>query len=411
MMIVQRVEKQIIKSTNEYYAMLDHFCFLSKNLYNHANYIVRQTFIKDNKWTRYGELDKQLKTDKEFPDYAGMPTAQTAQQTLQLLDKNWKSFFASIKDWSKNKDKYLGKPKLPKYAGKNGRKALIVTNQNCKLKDGILHFPKSFNGFECKFYNCNRNDFVKLSQVRFIPHYNRIVMEIVYKIEIIDSVKKNQNYISIDIGVNNLATVTNSFGKQPVIINGKPLKSVNQYYNKQISKYRSIAKQMNGFDYTKRMDRLTEKRNQKIGDYLHKASHKVIEYCKKHDVSKIIIGNNKEWKQNSRLSKKANQNFVQIPYNRFIQMIEYKAQEIGVTVVLTEESYTSGTSFIDNEIPVKESYNKSRRVYRGLFQSSDGSFINADVNGSYQIMKKVVPNGEILWNRGCAYQPIRVTVA
>jgi len=400
----------MIKSTNEYYAMLDHFCFLSKNLYNHANYMVRQTLIKDNKWIRYEELEKQLKADKEFPDYVAMPTAQTAQQTLRLLDKNWKSFFASMKDWSKNKDKYLGKPKLPNYAGKNGRKSLIVTNQNCKLKDGMIHFPKSFHGFACKFYHCNRNDFVKLSQVRFLPHYNKIVMEIVYEIEIPDSVKKNQSYLSIDMGVNNLATVTNSFGKQPILINGKPLKSVNQYYNKQISKYRGIAKQMNGLDYTKRMDRLTEKRNQKMEDYFHKASREVIEYCKKYDVSKIIIGNNKEWKQNSKLSKKVNQNFVQIPYSRLIQMIGYKAQEIGVTVVLTEESYTSGTSFIDNEMPVKESYHKSRRIYRGLFQSSDGSFINADVNGSYQIMKKVVPNGEILWNRGCAYQPIRVTV-
>ena len=410
-MIVQRVEKQMIKTANEYYAMLDNFCFLSKNLYNHANYIVRQTFIKDNKWIRYGELDKRLKTDKEFPDYAAMPTAQTAQQTLRILDKNWKSFFTSIKDWAKNKEKYLGKPKLPKYANKSGRKLLIVTNQNCKLKDGIIYFPKSFNGFTCKFYNCNRKDFLKLSQVRFIPHYNKIVMEIVYEIEIDGSKKKNQKCISIDLGVNNLATVTNSFSKQPIIINGKPLKSVNQYYNKQISKYRGIAKQMNGFDYTKRMDRLTEKRNQKIEDYLHKASREIIKYCKKYDVSKIIIGNNKEWKQSSKLSKKINQNFVQIPYNRFIQMIEYKAQEIGVTVILTEESYTSGTSFIDNEMPAKESYNKSRRVYRGLFRTSDGSYINADVNGSYQIMKKVVPNGEILWNRGCAYQPTRVTVA
>lgn len=410
-MKVQRVEKQMVKPTNEYFPMLDHFCFLSKNLYNHANYIVRQSFLKDNKWVRYGELDKQLKADQDYPDYAEMPTAQAAQQTLRLLDKNWKSFFASIKDWSKNKDKYLGKPKLPRYANKNGKKALIITNQNCKLKDGMIHFPKSFNGFVCKFYCCNRPDFVKLNQVRFLPHYNCIVIEIVYEVEITDTVKQNQNYISIDIGVDNLVTVTNSFGKRPFIINGKPMKSVNQYYNKQVSKYRSIAKQMNGVDYTKRIDILTEKRNRKIEDYLHKTSREIIKYCKKYNVSKIIIGKNKEWKQNSKLSKKENQHFVQIPYNRLIQMLEYKAQEIGVTVIIIEESYTSGTSFVDNEMPVKENYNKSRRIKRGLFKTSDGSFINADVNGSYQIMKKVIPNGEILWNRGCAYQPFRVAIA
>lgn len=409
-MKVQRVEKQLIKSTNEYFPMLDNFCFLSKNLYNYANYIVRQAFTKDDKWIRYGELDKQLKADKDYPDYAVMPTAQAAQQTLRLLDKNWKSFFNSIKDWSKNKDKYLGRPKLPKYVSKNGRKSLIITNQNCKLKDGIIKFPKSFNGFECRFKGSTKSNFVKLNQVRFLPHYNCIIMEIVYEIEIADAIKQNKNYISIDIGVDNLATVTNSFGKQPIIINGKPLKSVNQYYNKQISKYRGIAKQMNKLDYTKRMDRLTEKRNRKIEDYLHKASRPIIDYCKTYNVSKIIIGNNKEWKQNSKLSKRVNQNFVQIPYNRLIQMIEYKAQEIGVEVILTEESYTSGTSFVDNEMPIKENYNKSRRIHRGLFKTSDGSFLNADVNGSYQIMKKVVPNGVILWNRGCAYQPVRVTI-
>ncbi len=410
-MKVQRVEKQVIKHTNKYFPMLDYFCFLSKNLYNHANYIVRQSFIKNHKWIRYGKLDKQLKADKNYPDYAVMPTAQAAQQTLRLLDKNWKSFFESMKDWSKNKDKYLGKPKLPKYTNKNGRKLLIITNQNCKLKDGIIRFPKSFNGFECNFYGYNRPDFVKLNQVRFLPHRNCIVMEIVYEVEIEDTVKQNQNYISLDMGVDNLATVTNNFGKQPFIINGRPLKSVNQYYNKQVSKYRSIAKRMNGVDYTKRMNNLTEKRNRKIEDYLHKASREIIKYCKKYNVSKIIIGNNKGWKQNSQLSKKVNQHFIQIPYNRLIQMLEYKAQEIGVTVIITEESYTSGTSFVDNEMPVEENYNKSRRIKRGLFKTSDGSVINADVNGSYQIMKKVIPNEEILWNRGCAYQPFRVAIA
>jgi len=150
-------------------------------------------------------------------------------------------------------------------------------------------------------------------------------MEIVYEIEIADSIKKNQNYSSIDIGVNHLAMVTNSFGKQPILINGKPLKSVNQYYNKWISKYRSMVKQRNGFDYTKRMDRLTKKWNQKMEDYFHKASREMIEYCKEYDISKITIGHKKEWKQNSRLSEKGNQNFVQIPYNRLIQMIAYKA--------------------------------------------------------------------------------------
>lgn len=410
-MIVQRIEKQVIKSTNKYYSMLNDFCFKSKNLYNHANYLVRQEFIQNNKWLRYGDMDKILKADSGFPDYKAMPTAQSAQQVLRLLDKNWKSFFASVKDWSKNKDKYLGRPKLPKYANKNSRKILIMTAQNCRVnEDGMIKFPQIFDGFTGKLSVYNRPGFDRLNQVRFLPRREKIIMEIVYSIRIPDVKNNSGSYISIDIGVDNLAAVSNNFGRQPMIINGKPLKSINQYYNKQVSHYRETAKRMNGLDYTVRMNRLTDKRNTKIDDYLHKASRKIINYCRQYKVSKIIIGNNKEWKQKSTLSKRVNQNFVQLPYMKFIQMIQYKAEETGVEVILAEESYTSGTSFIDNEAPCRENYKKSRRIQRGLFKTGDGSFINADVNGSFQIMKKAFPNEEILWDRGCAYQPFKVTV-
>ena len=145
--IQTRVEKHIIKSSDEYFSVLIDFCHKAKNLYNHANYLVRQTFTTDKKWIRYAELDKLLKADEEYPDYQNMPTAQSAQQILRLLDKNWKSFFASIKDWSAHKEKYSGRPKLPKYLKKNGNFLLIMTNQNCKLKDGKIHFPKVFQGF------------------------------------------------------------------------------------------------------------------------------------------------------------------------------------------------------------------------------------------------------------------------
>lgn len=236
------------------------------------------------------------------------------------------------------------------------------------------------------------------------------MIELVYNINISDELKKNNNYISIDIGVNNLTTICTNFTKDAFIINGKPLKSINQFYNKQISHYREVAKRMNHSDYTNRMNILTHKRNFKIADYMHKASRQIINYCLKHNVSKIIIGNNKEWKQESRLSKRINQHFVQIPYMQLIQMIQYKAREYGIEVILTEESYTSGTSFLDNEMPVKELYNKSRRICRGLFISSTGIKINADVNGSYQIMKKAFPKAFADGIEGVALHPVRVNV-
>lgn len=208
--------------------------------------------------------------------------------------------------------------------------------------------------------------------------------------------------------MNNLAAVVNNWGDRPFIINGRPLKSMNQFMNKEKAHYQSILKKTNSKDMSRRIRKLSSKRGHKINDYLHKASRYIINYCLSHDVTLIVIGKNKNWKQECGLGKRADQNFVQIPFDRFITMLEYKAREHGITVVTTEESYTSGTSFIDDEEPVREYYNKKRRVRRGLFMSDKGIMINADVNGAYQIMKKVVP---IKWDRGCVLHPVIVTAA
>ena len=253
MAIQTRVEKHIIKSTNAYFSMLLDFCHKSKNLYNHGNYLVRQAFTRqeNRKWIRYAELDKLLKVDEVYLDYKEMPTAQSAQQTLKLLDGNWKSFFASIKDWGKNKDKFLGRPKLPKYLKKDSNFLLILTNQNCKIRDGIIQFPKTFKGFTITPRFIKKENFVSFQQIRCIPKKNRIIVELIYKINVLEKKADNQRYIGIDIGVDNLVTVCNNVGEQAFIINGRPLKAINQYYNKQISHYREITKRMNKSDYSK----------------------------------------------------------------------------------------------------------------------------------------------------------------
>lgn len=331
--------------------------------------------------------------------------AQTAQQTLKLLDKNWTSFFASIKDWSKNKDKYTGKPSLPKYKDKlKGRYNIIFTNQNCKIKDGKVVFPKVMGGLEL------RTKVVKgLQQVRIKPNGNSYTIEIVYKIDDVQLKEDNSKYISLDIGLDNLATITNNFGDTPIILNGKNLKSINKYYNKLIAHYNSLN---NGWNKskkrTKRMKRIDNKRNNLLDNLIHKYSRLVVDYAICNDVSVIIIGNNKDWKRESKMSKLVNQSFVGIPHQKFIDKIIYKAEISGIKVILTEESYTSGTSFLDNELPVKYNYNKNRRVKRGLFKSNKGTLINADVNGSYQIMKKVFPNVFDHGIEDCGFNPIRV---
>lgn len=405
MIKINRVEKHIIKPNNKYYSLLDEFCYKSKNLYNYANYIIRQEFINNGKWIRYNDLDKSLKQEGNNFDYKNMPLASTSQQCLKLLDKNWKSFFQSIKDYNKNPNKYLGRPKLPKYKQKDSRNLIVLTNQNCKISKNIIKFPKAFKGFYLKT-KINNN----LQQVRIISKDKYIVIEVVYKTEDIQLLQDNNRYIGIDLGLDNFATITNNCGLIPLVINGKGLKSINQYYNKQMSHYKSIAKKLNKLDYTNRMRRLTFKRNNKVEDYIHKASRFVVDYCRNNEINTIVIGNNKNWKQNSKMSKRVNQNFISIPYYSFIQKVQYKAEEFGIQVIITEESYTSGTSFLDNELPIKENYNKSRRKYRGLFVSNNGTKINADVNGSYQIIKKVFPKAFANGIEGVGLHPFKVNL-
>ena len=419
-----RVEKHLLSPSSPWFPMIAGFCHLAKNLYNHANYIVRNRFIKDGYWTRYNELDEILKQDLEFPDYRAMPTAQAAQQVLRLLDKNWKSFFAAIKDWRKHKEKYLGRPRLPKYRKKDGRSILVMTNQNCKYTDGKIRFPKSFGGFEVvpEFASLPVNEsdaretggariFDSFQQVRFIPRGAYIVMEIVYTIKSAEKQEDNGRYAGIDIGVDNLMAMSTNTGDVPILIKGRYAKSINRLYNKELAYWKSICTMTTGKYSSARINRISAKRNRRLDDCMHKASRIVVDECVKRGISVIVIGKNKEWKQESNLSKRVNQNFVQLPFARLIQMIQYKALEKGIAVVLTEESYTSGTSFLDGEIPSKANYDKSRRVRRGLFKANDGRLINADVNGAFQILRKVFPNVSADGIEGVVLRPVVVVAA
>ena len=406
----RRVEKHLIKSSSLWFPMLKGFCHLAKNLYNHANYVMRHQYMKDGKVVPYEQLDIILKTDTEYPDYRAMPGAQAAQQTLRLLCKNWKGFKAAKRDYKKHPEKYLGMPKMPKYKKKNGVSILTLTNQNCKLIDGKIQFPRSFNGFTVtpKF---TKQQFQSFQQVRFVPTGTEIMMELVYNVRETAPKPDTGKYAALDLGVDNLATMATNTNIAPLIINGKIPKSVNQFYNKELARQKSICQQMNGLYSSRRIARLTAKRNRRIDDCLHKASRIIVNACDKQGVSTIVIGQNKEWKQNSRLSRKVNQHFVQLPFARLIKMIQYKAEDKGIAVILTEESYTSGTSFLDGELPIKENYDKKRRIHRGLFRANSGKLINADVNGAMQIMRKVFPNVKADGIEGVVLRPVVVVAA
>lgn len=410
---MNRVEVQILKNNKK----LDELSFCSKNLYNHALYEVRQMFIETSKQKEQGLLKhatylNYYDTEKlisGIEEYKSIP-AQTRQSILKLLDKNWKSFFKSIKDYMKNPSKYKGKPSLPKYLDKQGRFILIYPGQNITIKDGELTIPKTKIKIKTKV---NKKD---LKELRIVPLGNKTFkIEIVYTKEIIDLRLDKDNAIGIDIGLNNLMAITsNQAYSLCCLINGRQIKSINQYYNKRIGELKSILKIVNNQEkFSKRMNKLILKRKLKIDDYLHKASRKVIELCKQFNIGRIIIGHNKDWKQNIELGRRTNQNFVSIPFNRLIQMIQYKAEEIGIDVLITEESYTSKIDHLAGEEMKHHDVYLGKRVKRGLFKSSTGIILNADINGAIGILKKLNVAckdffNEVIASRGCVLQPIKL---
>ena len=410
-MLVQRTEQHIIDRQSLWYIMLQEKCHQAKNIYNHGNFIIRQEFIKNGKWLRYTEVEQLVKNDTVHTNYWDWKLANSGQQVLRQLDKNWKSFFKSIKDWSKNKNKYLGKPKLPKYLKKDGLCEFALTTQQVKLKsDNLIHFPKSMLGFTIKPHFIYDERFIQFNQCRIVPRNDRIIVELVYTIAIEDKPIEISNIGSIDLGIDNFVTFVDNLGSKPIIINGKGLKSCNKYYNELISKTKSELDLNKNKRYSHKLYSITNKRNDRVKYFMHNVSKYIVNLCRSLNITTLIVGKNSTWKQNCNMGKINNQTFVQIPYNRFIQQLTYKCQEVGINLILVDEAYTSGTSFLDNEEPVKELYNKKRRIHRGLFRSNDGRLINADVNAAYQIMRKVFHDVEIPVDRGFVMNPTQISI-
>jgi len=414
-----RVEQHRITKSNPDWVLIDELCWKSKNLYNYANYIIRQEFIDTSKekeqglrekanWIKYNTLFQLVKDSEPYKDLG----SNVGQQTLKLLDNNWKSFFVSIKDFSKTPSKYKGRPKLPNYLNKEcGRYQLIIDNTKFKIVDDHIRFSwQSLKQLNNKYRTNIQQDKSKLMQCRFVPRGKDYIMEIVYEVDVPKQINKTEKIASIDLGVDNLMTITNNCGLQPFILNGRPLKSINQYYNKGMARLKSELKIKHDMDWSNRLQQLTTKRNNKVNDYIHKASKKVVDYCVENNIDTLVCGYNQGWKQDSVLSKKVNQKFIQIPYKNLVQKLEYKCENVGIKFRTVNENYTSSTSFLDKEEPKEKYYNKGRRKYRGLFIANDGTEINADVNGSYQIMIKAFPNAFADGIEGVGCHPVRVNI-
>ena len=377
------VERHIIKKSNSLYNELDMLCILSKNLYNFTLYTVRQFYFENKKYINWINVNNQFIKEKQL-DYYALP-CKVSQQTLKMVDQNMKSFLSAL-----NAKK--SKPRLPKYLDKvKGRFVVTYTNQAIskkELKKGYIALSKTNIRIKTKVQN--------VQQVRIVPQNNVIVVEVLYKVDCKINNSDVKKYCGVDFGLNNLMSC--GFANiKPIIINGKPLKSINWYYNKNKAKLQSLLKNKHT---SNKITNLTIKRNNRINNYLHKASRIFINYLVSNGITDVIIGYNKEWKQGINIGKVNNQNFVNIPYYKLLNMITYKCQLLGITVHVTEESYTSKCSFLDNEDVCKHEVYKGKRIKRGLFQSSDGRLINADINGALNILKKVIGKYD--------YDPIKV---
>lgn len=377
---------------------------LSNNLYNQALYILRQAFTNEEKIPSKFDLSKMLlykEYECEEYDNIHKMVSSNAEQIIHLAAQNFKSFLMALKAFKKNKSSFTGAPKIPGYNKKNQEFMVIVRNMQCTVKEGMMRFPKKLN--LDKIYVGE----LDIAHVRIFPGKKKYKVEVVYKVESLSKRKKG-NIAGIDLGLDNLATVAiNKRGIRPLLINGRPLKSMNLHFNNKRNKIQSELKKCNDKYMSHKFETLYRKRNNRFNTYMHKASKEIIDYCLEHNVSQIIIGHNKLQKQKSKLK-----NFVAIPTFRLIELIKYKAEYQGIEVIETEESYTSITSYLDKEEPIKDNANKARRQHRGLFVSNKGKRINADVNSAYQIMKKVIGDKVIKpIGKGSVFIPKKVTIA
>ena len=380
------IEKHVINKHHIYFNECQHLTFLSKNLYNATLYCVRQQFIRNRYYLTYNEINKKF-THRNQHDYRQLPS-KVAKHTQKLVDKNMKAFFALLK--LKKNNQYDGRVNLPKYLAKDGLQVIHYEKGalSFKKRKGYIHLSQT------NIFIKTKQDIDKIKYVKIVPKGNHFVIMVGYKHDASSHLKDNGRYASIDLGLNNLITVSSNV-MRPFIINGKPIKSINQYYNKYIAKMQS---KLNANKKTSRyINDLYKRRSHKIDDYLHKSTKQLVNQLVSNQINTLIIGYNKGWKQDINTGKRNNQNFVHVPFQRMIHMLTYKCNQVGINVILQEESYTSKCSFLDNESICKHVTYSGKRVMRGLFITNKHKEINADLNGALNIMKKCLLKQEV-WN-------------
>ena len=408
------VQSNVIRHlSKEQYQTLRELCQLSNNLYNVALYNIRQYFFNQKLFLTYESNYHECKDNENYV----MLQAGVAQQTLKVADRSFKSFFNLLKK-CKTGDYRYHDVKIPHYRKKGGYSNLILSSNAISVKNGYFKIPisreyrKAHPDMEDILISYpDRLNEAELKEVRICPYDNGRYFKIQYVYHWYkEEVNVNQNNImAIDLGVENLATCTSNV-ETPFIMDGRKLKSINQYWNKEKARLQSVATKQ-GQRTTHRINRITAKRNNQVKD--------IINNCIEHQIGTLIVGYNKDFKRSVNIGKINNQNFVQIPLGDLRQQLEFLCWTYGIEYIEQEESYTSKSSFIDNDIlpeyKAEQPYLgrfSGKRIYRGLYQSADGTVINADVNGSANIGRKCKQNFTIEeLSSGLLASPKRIRVA
>ena len=409
------LKQQVKHLSKKEFRNLKYLCHIAKNLKNQAIYNVRQHYFKNKKYLSYNENYKILKNSENYKKL----NSNMAQQILKEVDESFKSFFALLK-LAKN-SQYNSKIKLPNYLDKDGFTTLIIGF--VRLKDDMLivpysnSFKKTHQEVKVKLPSVLKDK--KIKEIRIIPkqHSRYFEIQYIYKVEEVQRELNKENVLGIDLGIDNLCTCVTNTGAS-FIIDGRKLKSINQYYNKINAKLQSIKDKQKIERTTLRQKRITRKRNNRINDYLSKAARTIVNYCLNNDIGKLVLGYNEDFQRKSNIGSINNQNFVNIPYGKLRDKLIYLCKLYGIEFKLQEESYTSKASFFDgDEIPIYDKENlqeyifSGKRIKRGLYQTSTGKLINADCNGALNILRKSkVVDLSILYNRGELNTPKRIRV-
>ena len=412
------VKQQVKHLSKEDYKTIKELCHIAKNLANEAIYNVRQYYFAEGEFLKY---EKNYTLLKNSPNYK-LLNSNMAQQILKEVDGSFKSFFGLIK--LAKQDRYAFKDcKLPHYLPKDGYTTLVIGFVRLKGNKLILPFSNGFKKTH-KAVEITIPPILldkKVKEIRIIPKAKARFFEIqyIYEAECVQRNLNTNNALALDLGINNLVTAVSSNGRS-FIIDGRKLKSINQWFNKENARLQSIKdKQHYGKKSTNRQKAIARDRNNKVNDYMNKAARKVINYCIANDIGALVVGYNETFQRNSHIGKRNNQNFVNIPYGQLRSKLEYLCRLNGIIFVKQEESYTSKSSFWDrDDIPVYNADNpreyqfSGKRVHRGQYKTASGKTINADVNGALNIMRKSsVVDVSILYGRGEVDTPVRIRIA